>query len=46
MILINCIDVVQKDLKEYGLPDETLAVVNLSGESLMNPAKRHVPPVA
>ena len=42
-VLIYYIAVVQKDLNKYGLPDGTMAVVNLSGENLMNPAKRQVP---
>jgi len=33
---------VQRDLSKYGLPDGTVAVINLSGENLMNPAKRQV----
>jgi len=43
VIAIHCTDaVVQKDLTKYGLPDGTTAVVNLSGENLMNPTKRQV----
>lgn len=46
-IVFSCIDIiVQRDLNKYGLPDGIVAVVNLCGENLMNPAKRQVHIVA